>query len=176
MSAAFESAYRHTVEGYEGGYLLSIVAGEDFPTYAGIARKFHPQWAGWALLDDGEPVNSPQLIELTKQFYFTHFWAPSQHETLENLQPRVSMHVFDFAVNSGWIDAVRALQRATGVADDGILGPKTCGVVRSAEAHKLLNRFFAQRSRHYAKTPRAKRANLGGWFNRLADELERASQ
>lgn len=155
----------------EGGMVRSHISNDPGgDTFAGIARKFHDDWAGWALLDKGEPYDSPRLAELTKDFYFREFWMPINGE---NLSPRIAMQVFDMAVNSDPDDAAKCLQRALGVKDDGDIGAKTIGAARLAEPIKLIARFNAQRCRHLAKTPQARQSNTGGWWNRIALNLER---
>lgn len=43
FTPAFEEMIRN-----EGGYILHNVAGDHGgDTYAGIARRFHPDWPGW---------------------------------------------------------------------------------------------------------------------------------
>lgn len=157
----------------EGGMVRSHISNDPGgDTFAGIARKFHGGWPGWALLDNGEPYDSPRLAELVKNFYFHNFWLRINGE---NLPPRIAQQVFDMAVNSGPDDAVKCLQRAIGsVLVDGDIGPKTCGAARMADPLKLAVRFNAHRCRHYAKTPQARQSNTGGWWNRAAIQLERA--
>lgn len=156
----------------EGGLVRSRISNDPGgDTFAGIARNFHSDWSGWALLDAGEPNDSPRLAELVKDFYFRNFWLAIQGE---QLPPRIAQQVFDMAVNSDPDDAIKCLQRALGtVIDDGSIGPRTIGAARMAEPFKLVARFNAQRLRHYAKTKQAREANLGGWFNRTALQLER---
>jgi len=42
-----------------------------------------------------------------------------------------------------------------------------------ADQLKLVARFNAQRCRHYAKTKQARESNTGGWWNRVALQIER---
>ena len=53
--------------------------------------------------------------------------------------------VFDAAVNSGPAQSVKWLQRALGVADDGVLGPRTLAAANAANPDALRARIVAQR-------------------------------
>ena len=47
---SFDNAFAHT-QTNEGGYAnnKADLGGE---TYAGISRKYHPKWSGWAIVDE----------------------------------------------------------------------------------------------------------------------------
>jgi lysozyme family protein len=170
---AFLAALRATVldPNVEGGLVRSRISNDPGgDTFAGIARAFHGDWQGWALLERGEPYDSPRLADLVKAFYWRNFWVEINGE---NLPPRIAQLVFDMAVNSDPDDAKKCLQRAVGVKDDGDIGAKTIGAVRHADLKHLATLFNAQRCRHYAKTKQARESNTGGWWNRMALQLER---
>ena len=56
----------------EGGYVNDPddSGGE---TYKGIARRFHPDWIGWAYVDNRDFKN-PNLDKLVSDFYYIKFW------------------------------------------------------------------------------------------------------
>lgn len=49
--------------------------------------------------------------------------------------------LFDGAYNSGPVQAIKWLQRAAAVDDDGVIGPKTLAAVRAADPQKLAKRY-----------------------------------
>ena len=53
--------------------------------------------------------------------------------------------MFDATVNHGIGNSIRFLQRAAGVADDGLIGPVTMAVVRAMTVTDVLARFNAAR-------------------------------
>lgn len=57
----------------------------------------------------------------------------------------IRFDLFDGAYNSGPVQAAKWLQRAAGVDDDGVIGPKTLAVVRAADPQKLAKRYNAFR-------------------------------
>ncbi|WP_432745784.1 glycosyl hydrolase 108 family protein [Methylobacter sp. G7] len=54
--------------------------------------------------------------------YQRDFWAPLKADRLHD---GVAYQLLDFAVNSGTSNAVKAYQRALGVAADGVFGPQS---------------------------------------------------
>lgn len=85
----------------------------------------------------------------------------------ESLPPAVRYVVFDAAVNSGVVQAIKWLQRAVFADDDGIIGPKTLMAVNSSNPERLRAKFLAQRLRFM--TDLKNWPNHGkGWARRIA--------
>ena len=81
------------------------------------------------------------------EIYRRDFWARVQGERL----PRAFVfQALDAAVNHGVGNAVRWMQRAAGVADDGAIGPVTLAAIGRADVTDLVLRFNAERLRFYA--------------------------
>ena len=81
-------------------------------------------------------------VELAKRIYHEDYWKAVR---AEELPPTVRYAVFDAAVNSGPAQSIKWLQRALGVADDGVLGPKTLTAANQANPDALRARIVAQR-------------------------------
>ena len=107
-------------------------------------------------------------LDLAKRIYKDRYWDAVR---AEELPAAIRYAVFDAAVNSGPRQAILWLQRAVGVKDDGIIGPKTLAAVRAADPERLLRRMLAQRLRFMTNLP-----NWGsfsrGWARRIADLME----
>lgn len=116
--------------GHEGGY----VNHPDDPggeTNWGISKRSYPNVDIKALTRDG-----------AKAIYKRDFWNVVDGDTLHD---GVAYQTFDFAVNSGIGTAVRALQRALGVADDGHWGPASiAAAIRVSESDQIM-RLNAER-------------------------------
>jgi lysozyme family protein len=85
----------------------------------------------------------------------------------DQLPDHLRFHVFDAAVNSGPGQAVKWLQRAAGVAQDGVIGPKTM----SAATMVTVAQYSAIRLRFMTDLPTW--TSFGkGWARRIADNLE----
>ncbi len=109
-------------------------------------------------------------LDLAKRIYKDRYWDAVR---ADELPEAVRYAVFDAAVNSGPRQAILWLQRAVGVKDDGIIGPKTLAAVRAADPERLLRRILAQRLRFMAGLPNWP-AFGRGWARRIADLMELA--
>lgn len=82
----------------------------------------------------------------------------------------IAFQVFDAAYNHGIENAVRFLQRAAGVADDGHIGPVTLMAVQSMTVSDVLARFNAERLEFYTKLSTWDKFGKG-WARRVAGNL-----
>ncbi len=173
MTLSFDAAFAESILTNEGGFVVSNLAHDTGgETYAGISRNNWPDWLGWALLDSDVLPPDRSITDLVKQFYMAEFWVPLQ---AENLPPRIAAQLFDFAINAGLLPAIKAMQRAIGVADDGRIGAMTIGAARNVNPLQFIARFNAQRIRFYVSLQGAWPRFGAGWMNRVADELERGA-
>ncbi|TDX30771.1 putative peptidoglycan binding protein [Modicisalibacter xianhensis] len=107
-----------------------------------------------------------------KEIYRTAFW---QRVKADQYDFALAFNLFDAAVNHGIGNAIRMLQRAVGVADDGIVGPVTLGAINAMCVDDALLRFNAERLRFYTKLSTF--GTFGrGWVNRVAGNLDYAAQ
>ncbi len=82
----------------------------------------------------------------------------------------VAFQAMDFAVNSGIGTAVRKLQKAAGVADDGWWGPATRAAIQGMSETDLIMRFAAERLDFYASLSTFPTFGRG-WVRRVAGNL-----
>lgn len=161
---------------HEGGYANDSrdPGGE---TYLGVSRVYNPGWSGWALIDKHRadatfPKSLRADAALTTQaaaFYEANYWRPAGCDAAPEI---LRFDLFDMAVNQGVRTAVKALQRAAGVTDDGALGPATLAAVKAAFPVRLLFRFEAARLDRYAEGSDAQLLNYGrGWLRRVATNM-----
>ena len=153
----FDDAFTRLL-GNEGGYTNNPndPGGE---TNWGISKRSYP---------DVDIKNLTQ--EGAKAIYLRDFWNP-----IGDAHPAIKFQCFDFAVNSGIQTAIRKLQAAIGVADDGHWGPVSAAALAAMDVNDVLMRFMAQRLRFWVKCT-AWPTMGGGWANRAATDLEYASQ
>lgn len=110
----------------------------------------------------GDMRNFP--ISMARGIYEADYWKPIKADQLPD---SLRFHVFDAAVNSGPAQAIKWLQRAAGVAEDGIVGPRTisaASMVTPAKYSAIRLRFMTGLS---TWTTFGK-----GWARRIADNLE----
>lgn len=103
-------------------------------------------------------------LSIATDIYRTNYWAPIKADQLPD---HLRFHVFDAAVNSGVSQAIKWLQRAAGVTEDGIIGPRTL----SAASLVTPAKYSAIRLRFMTGLPTW--STFGkGWARRIADNLE----
>lgn len=97
------------------------------------------------------------------------FWDKMKADQIENQS--IAQLVVDMAWMSGTYWAIRKMQKAIGVKDDGIIGPKTLAAL-NAKPHKVVFDKLWQ-MRYIWLHNIAKKGNnkkyLKGWLNRLYD-------
>ena len=154
----FDQAFERLI-GHEGGYVADSrdPGGE---TKFGISKRAYPHLDIKAL-----------TLHNAKDIYRRDFW---QRVRGDELPREFAFQALDAAVNHGIGNAVRWMQRAAGVADDGVIGPVTLAAVQRAQPADLVLRFNAERLRFYAKLTTF--GTFGrGWVNRVAGNLDHAA-
>lgn len=148
--AALEQVLRH-----EGGYVHDPrdPGGE---TRYGISKRSYP----------AEDIKNLTL-ERAGEIYRRDFWDRCR---CDEMPPAIRMHLFDAAVNSGPVRAIRWLQEAARVERDGVIGPITIREAWATDPVALVARYNGLRLiylssldgwRHYSK----------GWARRVATNL-----
>lgn len=106
-----------------------------------------------------------------RMIYKQDFWGKAGCDLVPD---NMKFDVFDTAVNSGPAMATIFLQRAVGVDDDGILGPKTALAISNFDPGRLHARFNGWRL-DFMNDNRAQWEEFGrGWAQRIADNLKAA--
>lgn len=105
-------------------------------------------------------------VDQAKAIYLADFWSAIGEQT----HPAVKFQFFDAAVNHGHGNAVRMLQRAARVADDGQWGQVSQAALDAMDLNDQLLRFLGTRFKFWASLK--KFDDFGrGWTNRGADNL-----
>lgn len=154
----FDQAFEKLI-GHEGGYSNhpdDPGAETMFGVTAKVARANGYQ---------GRMIDLP--LATAKVIYRQSYWDAVR---AEELPETVRFDVFDCAVNSGAGQAIRFLQRATGVADDGRLGPLTIRAVKAMDPQLLDKRLNGYRLRFMAEL-KAWPSFGRGWASRIATNL-----
>ena len=153
----FDTAFSRLIDS-EGGY-VNDPADPGGETKYGISKRSYPDVDIANLTLDG-----------AKAIYLRDFWNP-----LGDAHPAIKFQCFDFAVNSGIGTAIRKLQLAVGVADDGHWGPKSAAALAAMDLNDVLMRFAAQRL--FFMTSLSTWTEFGkGWARRIAKDLLYAAE
>lgn len=137
----YDQAFQRLI-GHEGGFQADpndrgnwttgkIGQGELRGTKFGISAMSYP----------GEDIRNLTL-DRAKAIYRRDFWGPAGCDAVPDA---VKFDLFDMAVNSGPVTAIKTLQRAAGVTPDGLLGPITLQALNSIPGPRLVARFNGQR-------------------------------
>lgn len=158
MSADFTKAFDRLM-GHEGGYVFHPrdPGGE---TKWGISKRTYPTLDIKNLTRDD-----------AKAIYFDDFWVPCG----QMLDTAIKYQVFDAAVNHGIGNAIRMLQRAVGVADDGHWGPHSASRLENQSTTDVLMRFLAERL-DFMRKLLAFQTFGAGWSGRIAQNLRYAAE
>lgn len=106
-------------------------------------------------------------VDQAKAIYKKDYWDKNN---LDAYPEPIRFELFDMAVNMGWKNGVKILQRAVGTTDDGIIGPKTIAATNAMDADKLYVKLAARRLQYY--TSLSTFSTYGkGWVNRVANNM-----
>lgn len=162
----FDDAFEKLI-GHEGGYSDDprdsgnwtggkIHSGELRGTKYGIAANTFPKL-------DIKNLTLDQAKDIYKRNYWDKIITP-------DIPLNVRFTLFDMAVNSGIGFAVKILQRALCVEDDGDIGPQTLAALKANSPKLLANRINANRL--LAMTEMSGWPTFGkGWARRIANNI-----
>jgi lysozyme family protein len=157
--SAFEKSFERLM-GHEGGYTPGVgdPGGE---TNWGISKRSYPH------------LNIKKLTRAAaKEIYRRDFW---QRARMDEFDLALAFQVFDFAVNSGIETAVRKLQAAAGVADDGHVGPITVAAIKAKSVADMVMLFAAERLDFWTSLSTWSRFGRT-WARRAAQNLRFAAE
>ena len=155
----FDTAF-HKLLGQEGGFV-------DHPSDPGGATNWGvTQAVARANGYTGSIRDFP--VDMAKAIYWRQYWVPIK---ADDLPPAIRYAVFDAAVNSGAKQAVKWLQRAIGVNDDGVVGPQTMTFARAANPDFVLRRMLGERLQ-FMTDLKTWQAFGRGWARRIAEVLQ----
>ena len=149
MSQLFDRAFEIVI-GHEGG-LTDNPADPGGLTKYGISQRAYPD-------EDIEGLT----LDRAKDLYYSDYWLPLQAFELPD---RIAVMLFDMAVNMGRFSAVKCLQRAVGVKDDGWLGPVTRAALKANQGPSLMEEITVQRVMYYTTLDGFETFGLG-WVRR----------
>ena len=153
---------------------------EDGWTFMGIYQKANPDLDLWKVVrqkmqqynGDMELVGSMlydnKLVrDGVEAFYKKEFWDRMKLDQIEN--QHVANEIMIFGVNAGTKAAIKLAQRAVGVAQDGVIGPKTIKALNNVDEDVFSLVYDQLEQEHYEKlvyaNPKLK-IYAKGWKNR----------
>ena len=162
MPITFDNVFERTI-GHEGGYVNNPKdpGGE---TNWGVTKRT-------AVANGYTGSMKAMTREQAKEIYRKAFWERAK---CGEFIGAVSFQVFDAAVNHGIGNALRMLQRAVGVVDDGVIGAKTLAAINKMSLDDVLILFLAERLEFY--TQLSTFTTFGrGWARRVVGNFRYAA-
>ena len=121
-------------------------------------------WEGWTGHDATESDMRNLSTAGVTPLYRKKYWNVVQGD---NLPAGIDYCVFDTAVNSGPGRAIKLLQRAIGVTEDGAIGPNTLAALLLFDVDGLIDKYCSERKAFLQSLPTFE--DFGnGWTNRVA--------
>jgi hypothetical protein len=152
----------------EGGY-------SDTPGDPGGPTNFGITLATLKAYEGSPNLTAQDVKNLTpataKEIYRSNYWNRMQCGALP---AGLDLEVFDFGVNAGPGEAVKALQRIVGVTADGSIGPITLAAIGQFKPRDLISQYSEARLAYYKglNNPEFEQ----GWTARVAQIQTAASQ
>lgn len=165
----FEKSFDRVI-GHEGGFQNmrkdrgnwtggAVGAGELKGTKFGISAMTYPEL-------DIESLTA----EEAKRIYYRDWWFQISAMCLPS---EMEYQMFDASINHGRHNAVKILQRAVGVDDDGVFGVLTRAAIRKFHETSLPVLFIAERISFFTQIKTFDEYGRG-WMNRMAENLKLA--
>lgn len=132
-------------------------------TREGVTQRVYDAWRK----SHGQPRQDVFLMPGSERdaIYRSQYWDAVK---ADELPPGVDFVVFDGAVNSGPIQAIKWLQRALGVDADGVLGTVTFGALAANTNHVALVDAIVDRREAFLKQLKTFKTFGKGWMARTA--------
>lgn len=111
-------------------------------TWRGIARKMHPTWPGWAIVDQfkkGKTVKQinatlktiTRLQEMVLEFYKVKFWDVFRGDEIK--YQFIANELYDAAINTGHVPAIKMLQNSYGLPETGKMNLELMNKINDVE-------------------------------------------
>jgi len=177
----FENAIKEVLK--HEGYYANVPGDKGGETYRGIARKYHPTWEGWPIVDRekaffggrlkrNQKVDHPLMEDYVAKFYKSKFWNRIYLDLVTDQS--LQAIIFDAYVNSGG-NGIKVLQLVLNksfgknLKVDGSQGKMTVAAINSVNPKQLFNAYKKARENYYRNIATGENAKfLKGWLNRIS--------
>lgn len=162
MSKLFDGLFDRLMKN-EGGYVNnpSDPGGE---TMWGVTKTVARQFGYTGAMRQLPKATAQQIADKL-------YWQAVQGDRLDRA---IAWQLLDAAYNHGNRNAVRMLQRAVGVPDDGVIGNQTLSAISAIDKNDVLLKFNAERIEFFTSL-----GTFGvfgkGWMRRVATNLRWAA-
>ena len=136
-------------------------------TNLGVTKRVWEEYTGH---EADEKTMRGLTPEKVAPLYEQRYWRPTYCEVL----PRgLDLLVFSMGINAGTGRSVKLLQQSIGCSPDGIIGPRTMGLIKQSNIADLIGNFSEARRNYYKSL--ATFPTFGkGWLARVDREESEA--
>lgn len=162
-----------TILRHEGGYVNNPADPGGATNFGVSLRWLKSQGLAGDIDHDGDvDINDikAMTVDDAKALYHKFWWNPYNYDAI--LPQAVATKIFDMAVNMGAPRAHKMVQQALNLTQDGVIGPKTLGLINTTNSLTLiqsLQNIQAQFYRDIVASNPARQQFLKGWLNRAYD-------
>jgi len=156
----FEKCFQLVLE-HEGGF-VNNPKDPGGPTNLGVTQRNWEVYLNRSVTETEMRALTPDNV---KSFYKELYWDRIKGD---QLPAGIDYAAFDLAVNSGVYKAARYLQQIAGVADDGIIGPKSMEAILACDPEQTVDALCDMRLDFLKRLPTF--GTFGkGWSHRVAE-------
>ena len=160
MKENFDEALKAVLK-HEGGF-VNHPKDPGGMTNLGVTKRVWEEWVGKKVDEKEMRGLTPALVA---PMYRKQYWDAVKGD---DLPEGIDYLLFDFAINAGPVRAIRTLQKAMGLTTDGIIGPKTLGVLKDSSREEMVARFSEEKEAFYRSLNTF--STFGkGWLRRVAE-------
>lgn len=135
-------------------------------TNLGVTKAVWDKYCGHVSTEAEMRALTPEVVA---PLYKAQYWG----KLGDDLPSGVDYLYFDAAVNMGPSRSAKLLQRALGVVEDGIIGPKSIEAINNTDPVKLAEKFSQVKEAFYRSLPTFDTFGKG-WLRRVAESAETA--
>jgi len=137
MKNNFERCLKEVLK-HEGGFVAHKLDPGGI-TNLGVTKKVWDEWTGKDNSANDMKVLTPEMV---KPLYENRYWDACK---CDDLPSGIDYCVFDTAVNSGKVRAVKFLQSVVGAVPDGAIGPVTIASTNARGTNLTIQQFMDKR-------------------------------
>ena len=157
MKNNFEACFKEVLK-HEGGF-VNHPKDPGGITNLGVTKKTWQEWVGHEVSADDMKALKPEDV---KPLYHNRFWDACK---CDDLPTGVDYCVFDTAVNSGKVRAIKFLQSVVGAVPDGAIGPITIASANNKGSRLIIEQFCDKREAFWRSLPTFETFGKG-WLRR----------
>ena len=145
MKSNFERCFKELLK-HEGGF-VNHSQDPGGITNLGVTKKTWDEWTGKNNSIDSMKALTPDVVKL---LYLNRYWDACR---CDDLASGVDYCVFDTAVNSGRVRAIKFLQSVVGAVPDGAIGSVTIASANDKGSRLIIEQYCDKREAFWRSLP-----------------------